>query len=153
MHDIKRILVISRMTKDCKKAIHYGVALAKMTGAELDVLHLVQHPIDFDHAGWFPLKAVEREYKMFIQEAKEELDEMIRGEKIGGMDIKEEVAEGDPGENVLKMVNEKNIDLLVMLAHEQGHLEHFLFGHSIHEIIRKMPCSILLVKSRNESAE
>jgi nucleotide-binding universal stress UspA family protein len=153
MHDIKRILVISRMTRDCKKAIHYGVALANMTGAELNVLHLVQHPIDFDLAGWFPLKAMEREYQIFIQEAKEELDEMIRREKTGGLDIKEEVAEGDPGENVLKMVNEKKIALLVMLAHEQGRVEHFLFGHSIHEIIRKMPCSVVLVKSGNEPAE
>ena len=153
MHDIKRILVISRMTRDCKKAIHYGVALANMTGAELHVLHLVQHPIDFDLAGWFPLKAMEREYEMFIQEAKEELDEMIRREKSGGIDIREEVAEGDPGENILKIVNEKEIDLLVMLAHEQGRLEHFLFGHSIHVIIRTMPCSVVLVKSGNEPAK
>ena len=89
---------------------------------------------------------------MFIQEAREELDEMIGREKTGGIDIKEEVAEGDPGENILKIVNEKKIDLLVMLAHEQGRVEHFLFGHSIHEIIRKMPCSVVLVKTGNEPA-
>ena len=33
-----------------------------------------------------------------------------------------------------------------MLSHEEGHLEHFLFGRSNHELVRKMPCSILLVK-------
>jgi hypothetical protein len=51
MHDIKRILFVSRMTRDCRKAIHYGVALANMTGAELNVLHLFRYPIDFDMAG------------------------------------------------------------------------------------------------------
>jgi len=29
MEDVKRILVVSRDTKDCKKAVHYGVSLAR----------------------------------------------------------------------------------------------------------------------------
>jgi nucleotide-binding universal stress UspA family protein len=33
-----------------------------------------------------------------------------------------------------------------MLAHEEGRLEHFLFGRSNEEILRALPCSILLVK-------
>jgi nucleotide-binding universal stress UspA family protein len=40
-----------------------------------------------------------------------------------------------------------------MLAHEEGHLEHFLFGRSNEEIIRKMPCSVLLVKKEPEPLE
>jgi hypothetical protein len=52
----------------------------------------------------------------------------------------------DPTDVIVKTVKEKNIDLLVMLAHEEGHLEHFLFGRSNHELVLMMPCSILLVK-------
>ncbi len=33
-----------------------------------------------------------------------------------------------------------------MLADEEDHLEHFLFGRSNEELVRRMPCSILLVK-------
>jgi universal stress protein A len=33
-----------------------------------------------------------------------------------------------------------------MLAHEEGRLEHFISGRSNEEIIRHMPCSIMLVK-------
>jgi len=32
-----------------------------------------------------------------------------------------------------------------MLAHEEGRLEHYLFGRAIEELTRKMPCSIFLV--------
>jgi len=39
-----------------------------------------------------------------------------------------------------------------MLSHEEGHLEHFLFGKSNHELVLKMPCSILLIKKEPESA-
>jgi hypothetical protein len=34
-----------------------------------------------------------------------------------------------------------------MLAHEEGHLEQILFDRSNDELIRQMPCSILLVKN------
>jgi nucleotide-binding universal stress UspA family protein len=35
---------------------------------------------------------------------------------------------------------------LIMLAHEEGRMEHFLFGRSNEELIRQLPCSIFLVK-------
>jgi len=58
---------------------------------------------------------------------------------------------GEPAEEILKVVKEENIDLIIMLAHKEGHLEHFLFGRSNDEIFRKMPCSILLLKKEPES--
>ncbi len=46
-----------------------------------------------------------------------------------------------------------NIDFLILLAHEETRLEHLeelveklIFGRSNEEIIRKMPCPVLLVK-------
>ena len=41
MDDIKRILVVSRSTKNCKKALHHGIALAKQNNAKLYVLHVI----------------------------------------------------------------------------------------------------------------
>lgn len=63
------------------------------------------------------------------------------------MSIKELIREGNPTEEIFKAVREEGIDLLIMLAHEEWHLEHFLFGRSNEEIIRKMPCSVLMVKT------
>ena len=60
--------------------------------------------------------------------------------------MKQLVREGDPQEEIFKTVKAENIDLIIMLAHEERHLEHFLFGRSNEEIVRKMPCSVLLVK-------
>lgn len=38
--------------------------------------------------------------------------------------------------------------MLLMPAHEESRFEHFLFGSIIDAIIRRMPCSILLVKQK-----
>jgi nucleotide-binding universal stress UspA family protein len=56
------------------------------------------------------------------------------------------IKEGEPTKEILKVVEEEKIDLTIMLAHEEGRLEDFLFGRSNEDIIRKMPCSVLLAK-------
>jgi nucleotide-binding universal stress UspA family protein len=145
MKDIKRILVVSRDTRYCKKAVRYGVSLSRNYGAELYVVHVIHEPLIF--GGWnLPIPSLEEEYMKALKQAREELHEIINSEKDKGMSIKEMVKEGKPTEEILKVVNEEKIDLIIMLAHEEGHLEHFLFGRSNEEIIRKMPCSILMVK-------
>jgi len=145
MSEIKRILVVSRDTKYCQKAVRYGISLSQKYGAELYVAHVVHEPLIF--GGWnLPFPSLEDEYRKTLKDAREELHEIIKSEKNMGIPIKELVKEGKPTDEILKIVREEKIDLIVMLAHEEGHLEHFLFGRSNEDIIRQMPCSILMVK-------
>jgi len=149
MEDIKRILVVSRMTKHCRKAVHYGVSLARKYGAELYVIHVIHNP--FGYEGWnLPIYSLKEDYKRIQQEAKEDLDKLIDSEKANGMAVKELIREGEPTKEILKVIKDENIDLLIILAHEEGRLEHFLFGRSNEALIRRMPCSILMVKKEPE---
>ena len=145
MEEFKRILVVSRMTKHCREAVHFGISLARKYNAELSILHVVHNPFGLE--GWnLPIISLEKEYEKIFEEAKADLDRVIRQEKAKGFPIKELIRKGDPTEEVLKTVKEERIDLLILLAHEEWRLEHFLFGRSNDELLRKMPCSILLVK-------
>ncbi len=152
MDDINRILVVSRMTKFCQKAVHYGVSLARQYNAELIVLHVEYNP--FGIKGWnLPIVSLEEDYKRLLQEAKKDLDRIIARERTAGLPIREMIREGEPIKEILKVVKEDNIDLLVLLAHEEWHLEHFLFGRTNRELVRKMPCSIFLVKKEPEPVD
>ncbi len=146
MEEYKRILVVSRMSKYCREAVHYGISLARKYNAELSVLHVVHNPFGLE--GWnLPMVSLEQEYKKLLDETKADLDRIIREEKAKGLSIKELIKNGDPTEEVVKTVKEEKIDLLVLQAHEEWRLEHFLFGRSNEELIRKLPCSILFVKN------
>ena len=145
MEDINQILVVSRMTRYCAKAVHYGVSLAKKYGAALTVVHVIHDPFGIE--GWnLPVPNLDKDYRNILKRSRQELDDIIANENRSGMHIDVLIREGEPTAEILALVKEKNIDLIVMLSHEEGHLEHFLFGRSNHELIRKMPCSILLVK-------
>jgi len=150
MEDVKRILVVSRDTKYCRKAVQYGVSLSRKYGAELYVIHVVHNP--FSNEGWnLPIPSLVNEYEKFILDMRKELAAIINSEREKGIKVKQFVKEGDPETEIFQVVRDENIDLIIMLAHEEGRLEHFLFGRSNEEIIRKLPCSVLLVKKEPES--
>jgi universal stress protein A len=145
MEDIKRILVVSRMTKYCAKAVHYGVSLAKKYGAALTVVHVVHDPFGIE--GWnLPMPNLDKDYQNLLKISRQHLDDIIADENKSGMHIEVLIREGEPTTEILATIKERKIDLIVMLAHEEGRLEHFLFGRSNDALTRKMPCSILLVK-------
>ena len=145
MNEYKRILVVSRMIQSCRKAIQFGVSLAQKYGAELYVIHSIYNP--FGLKGWsVGTLSIEKEYQKLLVDTKRQLSALVEAEKTKGMYIKELVREGEPTGEILKTIEQEKIDLLVMLAHEEGRLEDLIFNRSNDELVRKMPCSIMLVK-------
>ncbi len=141
----RRILVVSRMIQSCRKAIQYGVSLAQKYNAELFVIHSIYNP--FGLKGWsVGTLSLEEEYQRILLDTREKLSELVEEEKTKGVSITELIREGEPTAEILQTIEDEGIDLLVMLAHEEGRLEHLLFGRSNDELVRKMPCSIMLVK-------
>jgi len=144
MKDINRILVVSWITPSCRKSAHYGVSLAAKYRAELSVIHIVN---TFWLQGWsVPMISMIEERKRDLEREKQELDEIINSEKKKGMNIREFIKEGNPVEEILKTIENEKIDLVVLRAQEEGRLEHLIISGSNDAIIRKMPCSIFLVK-------
>jgi nucleotide-binding universal stress UspA family protein len=135
------------MTRSCEKAVRYGVSLARRYHAELFVMHVFHNLFGLE--GWnIPMISFAEEYRKDLEKEKKALHEIIRKENDTGMAIKELIKEGEPTEEIFKTVEAEKIDLMILLAHEEGRLEHFLFGRSNEEIVRRMPCSVLLVKKR-----
>jgi nucleotide-binding universal stress UspA family protein len=145
MKTFKNILVVSRSTKHCRKAVETGISLAHQYGAHLYLLHVIHDPFNLD--GWnLPVPSFHDEYVKMVADARKELDRMVKVEIDKGLPVTVFVKDGMPAEEIKKVADEKKIDLIIMLAHEEGRLEHFLFGRTNDAILRKLPASILLVK-------
>lgn len=140
MEEIQHILVVSTDTKCCGTAVRYGVSLAKQYGAALSVLHVT----DDSSSSLDGSKAQEHQRRLL--EIQTNLASTIAAENDQGLPIKALVREGSPATETFKVVKEEGVDLLILLAHTEGRLEHFLFGRGNDEILRKMPCSVLMVK-------
>ncbi len=145
MQTFSNILVVSRSTRHCLKAVQTGISLARKYGAKLYILHVIHDPFSLD--GWnLPTPTFADEYRKMIEDAKKELDRMVKAEKAEGLTVTEWVKEGKPLDEVRQIVESEHIDLIIMLAHREGRLEHFLFGKTNDAIIRKLPATLMLVK-------
>ena len=150
MEDIRRILAVSWMTQYCQRTVHYAVSLAAKYGAKLSVIHVIDTS---SLQGWnLPGMSQVEERRKDSERIEAELDTIIGGETKGGANIKRIIKEGDPVEEILKVIGEEKIDLVIMRAHEEGRIERLLVGSSNDAIIRKMPCSVFLVKNELEPA-
>jgi len=146
MEDIGRILVVNWLTQYCQRPLHFGVSLAAKYGAELSVIHVVDTSW---LRGWsLPMLSLDKELGKDMEKIKTKLENCIFTEKTEGVKIKTIVKEGDPAEEVLKVIEAEKIDLVIMRAHAEGYFEQVLVGSSNDRIIRKMPCSIFLVKQK-----
>ena len=152
MDDLNRILIVSMGTKHCLKAVQWGISLAKNYNAKLFIVHIIHNPFGLE--GWnLPIpsiKTLEEEFTTMTREAKEALDQYVRSEDTSGLSLEESIIEGNPRDEIPKFIEKEQIDLLVMVAHEQEHLEHFISGREIQALVRKMPCSLFLVRRELE---
>jgi len=151
MSDIKKILVVSTSTSTSRSAIHTGVVLAKQLGAELYVYHSDYHPFDIE--GWglpIPsLRELRATYREVLEKDRLILNKIIEQQRTPDMSVEVFVNEKPLVQEVPRIVYEKQIDLIICTAFEEGRLEHLVYSHSFHEIVRTMPCSIMLVKERH----
>lgn len=152
MKDINRILVASGVTRFCRPGVHYGISLAHRYDAELYVIHVIHNPFGYEGFN-LPMVSLDESYQRILKQTENELDRIIATEKGKGLDIHKLIREGNPIKEILKAIKEQRIDLLILLAHEESFLEHMearleklIFGRSNEELIRRMPCQILLVK-------
>lgn len=150
MTGFERILVVSRMTQYCREAVEQGISLARKYGSELYVIHVVHNP--FGYEGWnLPIVSLEKDYQRLLAETKADLDQLVKAAKVEGLRVNVLIREGEPTAEILAAVKTHQIDLMIMLAHEEGRLEHFLFGRSNDDLVRRMPCSIMLVKKEPQA--
>jgi universal stress protein A len=149
MEDIRRILAVSWMTQYCQRTVHYAVSLAAKYGAELSVIHVIDTLL---LQGWnLPTMSQDESRGKEMERIQAELDNIISDETKRGVKIKKIIKEGDPIEEIMKVIREEKIDLVISRAHEEGRIERLLVGGSNDALIRKMPCSVLLVKKEPDT--
>jgi len=142
---LKRILVLVTPTRDCTDVVEDAIGLAGRFQATLYVLDVVHNP--FAYIGWnLPMPSLDREYRRNLQRVRDRLEALVGRERARGFSIETIVREGEPGEQVMKVVEELGIDLLVLPLHAEGRIEHYFSGRVAERVMRKMPCSIMLIR-------
>ena len=114
---------------------------------EIMVLHVVESP----HIGFYSDLA---EHEKVSAKRKEMIADIVKEieRSVGAVAIKGLVIEGDPKEEIIRMANAMEANLIIMGSHGRGAFGRFFLGSVSLAVHAAAPCSILILR-RSRQAE
>ena len=143
MENIKKILIATDGSEYTKEAVSQGLHLAKILGAEVTALYVIDQtsfvsfPIDSSIVSVYSL--LENEGKRAVEEVRKE------GEQLG-VNVTTVVAEGSPTRKIVEMA--ADMDLVVLGTLGRSALSKLFMGSVAERVTRYAPCPVLVVRSK-----
>ncbi|RNI14611.1 universal stress protein [Methanohalophilus sp. RSK] len=138
----KKILIATDGSTENKKAVSYGIELAKLSGARVYVTY-VADTASFDSipmdGGW------EMMYELLEKEGKEITDKVI-SDTGDDIEIESKLLEGHPGHEIIDFAESNGIDLIVMGTHGKSGLDRFLLGSVAEKVTRNSHVPVMVVR-------
>jgi nucleotide-binding universal stress UspA family protein len=166
--EFKKILYCTDLSKNASFAFKYAVYLAKSTGADIHVLHVIEKLSDDAHFALQTYVLNDKSRDDFlhhrIQHARERLDERQEyfwnvlapdEKKFRSKIVSVDIVENHPAENILNKSRELQCDLIVMGAHEKGRIMHTFLGSVAKSVLRhsKIPTLVVPLPDKEEAAK
>ena len=147
--EVKNILWPSDFSSNAEKALPYVTSLNQKYNAEIHILYVIEDIAH--HESWygdFNKQHTESLMDWAKKSSTKRLDQ-ICGRYLKGCPLyKKHISIGDPAEEILKLIEEENIDMVVMTS--QGQKGHFQFGSVAERILKNSERNtIYLIKKRN----
>jgi nucleotide-binding universal stress UspA family protein len=156
-HDVKNVLYSTDLSRNSHIAFGYAVYFAKLTGANLHLLHVVAQLSD-DAAFAIQTYMLDEKKRHEIldrrvDKARASLDERQEAfwaaqneadRKLRQQIKSVTVCESYPAEQILKSAKEHNCDLIIMGSHERG-ITHTFLGSVAKSVLRRAQVPTLIV--------
>jgi len=147
--DIKRILCCVDFSKNAEKAFYAAIDQAEKHRAQVHLLHVlppVVNPLITD----IDIAVPEESTKALVQKLE---DQMINeyGKKIkSSVDYEIAVKDGHVSSEIINYILDEKIDLVVLGSYGLSGVELVLFGSVAKRIAHKAPCSVMIIREREE---
>ena len=141
MAEYKNILIAVDLTEQSEHVVSRGVALARLTGANVRLLHIVEY-VPVEPMGEALLPAVDIEDEL-LEGARKRLDELAA--RLDVADLDRTVESGNIKSEMIRIANEWSADLIVLGSRERHGLAVML-NLAEDTILHAAPCDVLAVR-------
>ena len=145
---IRKILYATDYSESSVPACDYALTLAKLSGAELYVLHVIGEFVDRRKSQIQPeaMAVLEREVEL---QAVKEMDDFCRSKFEADVRYQTEVVMGMPFQEILRRAESLPADLIVVGTHGRTGLEHVIVGSTAERLVRRSKIPVLTVRSED----
>ncbi len=157
----KRILIATDGSEYVKKAVAHAIGIASLSGAELYAVYVIEKKPTYDIRSYFssdiPTRGVKEilrkeglstdiELRILKEEGEVAIKYIEDNAKKEGQHLEKFIEMGNPAEEILKLADEKSIDLIVMGTLGRTGIEKFLLGSVAEKVIRNSKIPVLVVR-------
>lgn len=153
---ISRILVPVEYSEHCLRALEVAGAWAATLGAELEVIHVWDHPtlVPEDVTVEHPSGEKRSLFELIAENAEKEMSEFIAGVSLpAGVKVTRHLESGEPASAILTAAERRGADLIVISTHGRRGFRHFLMGSVAEKLVRLSPVPVLTVPTGATSSE
>lgn len=161
MTPINSILYATDLGKHTRPAFRMAVSLAKQTNAKVHFLYVIE-PMNPNTASmvnsYLAEGTVEELYQRSIADLQNKvkdridkfcLEELDGAEFPGGKPVADIIA-GSPAATIIKIAEERNVDLIVMGSHAHSMLNNLFIGSVADKVVNRSTKPVLLVPLKND---
>ncbi|MDB5387978.1 MAG: UspA protein [Planctomycetaceae bacterium] len=142
----RHVLVADDLSPVGARLIRLGAQIALAEGADLHVLHALEHSWETSQIGIDPRQ------EAFLMRASQTAESKIQSHldcpevRALSQPPKIHVRQGQAGKNILLAISELQIDLLVMATIARSGLAGFIMGNTAERLLPQVTCSVIAVK-------
>ncbi len=145
---LRSIVVGTDFSVCAARAISHAVALAKLAGTKIHLVHVLLEPVQaLDVAAALPYPDVEVR-KEWEQAARVKLDREVKAAEKRGVATTAEIRWGRPSDTIVDTAARQKATLIVLGTHGRSALEKLLLGSTAERVLRLSPVPVLTVREK-----
>lgn len=161
MTEINSILYATDLGKHTRPAFRMAVTLAKQSNAKIHFLYVIE-PLNANTTSmvnsYLSEGTVEELYQRSVddlhKQVKERIDkfclEELDGEEFPGGKPIADIIEGSSAATIIKVAEDKNVDLIVMGSHAHSVLNSLFIGSVADKVVNRSATPVLLVPLKSD---
>jgi len=153
MNLYRQILIATDYSHAAQQVSEKGFALAKSCDARVSLLHVVEYIPPFDLSSDLVLPEFDLEQEM-LENARERMQDLAtelgRRHDIDAETIQTWVELGSPKEEIVRIAEERSVDLIVMGSHGTHGLA-LLLGSTANAVLHHAACDVLAVRIKKSN--
>jgi len=143
----RNIVIATDGSENSKKAISYGIGIAKLSGATVHTLYVVDTssfssiPMD---GGW------EEMYEILRKEGEKAVSEVKELGEASGVNVRNVILEGHPSSEITTFAENNDADIIVVGTLGKTGLDRFLMGSVAEKVMRSSKIPVLIVRGEEQ---
>jgi nucleotide-binding universal stress UspA family protein len=144
MMEVKKVLWPTDFSENAEKALPYVISLGEKYQTDVHVLYVIEElALHEPWYGDFDQGHIDKIHEWEKKKAEKRLDEVCKSYLNGCPLYKRHIAIGDPAEEILKVAEREEVDMVVIASH--GRKGRFHFGSVAEKVVKNSRVPVVTV--------